>query len=372
VVGDLAYTTPAGFTWTDSSTLEDRIARFARGGSGGGNGTGAVWTERSGGQRPRKSAGTTGKDRPGVETPVDSAGAGIAAKPFMKLIAQGSKEDYKLLGLRDKLRALQADAQTARNSAAAAVTVPSSSTSPLRTQPSSHLPHTATSSADATQGNKLGFELALRWKFLAKELMKLPQPVLASDAAAEALDACLAVLAQNHHFFTCNLGELDIQWPEFAEVQSVRLNRVDRSSCMPSFTAVCCFGRYRWWEHSTSLLLQRARDESRLEVSFARLFGILSGLYCTIRLLLWRQSQHPMLPSSRMQSTLPSRAKRRDTRSQEERLCWPAAQQSQPRPAVRVRVAETTAMSSLGARWKRDQTPSGPARNNRMSIIQAA
>jgi hypothetical protein len=238
VVGDLAYTTPAGFTWTDSSTLEDRIARFARGGSGGGNGTGAVWTERSGGQRPRKSAGATGKDRPGVETPVDSAGAGGAAKPFMKLIAQGSKEDYKLLGLRDKLRALQTDAQTARNSAAAAAPVPSSSTSPLRTHPSSHLPHTAANSADATQGNKLGFEFALRWKFLARELMKLPQPVLASDAAAGALDACLVVLAQNHHFFTCNLGELDIQWPEFAEVQSVRLNRVDRSTSMPSFT-VC-------------------------------------------------------------------------------------------------------------------------------------
>jgi hypothetical protein len=238
---------------------------------------------------------------------VDSAGTGITAKPFMKLIAQGSKEDYKLLGLRDKLRALQADAQTARNSAVVATTVPASTnTSPLRTQPSSHLPHTATSCADATQGYKLGLEFALRWKFLAKELMKLPQPVLASDAAAEAMDACLAVLAQNHHFYTCNLGELDVQWPEFAEVQSVRLNRIVRSSCMPTFTAVCCFGRYRWWEHSTSLLLQRVRDESRLEVSFARLFGILSGLYCTIRLLLWRQSQHPVLPSSRLESTLPS------------------------------------------------------------------
>jgi hypothetical protein len=161
----------------------------------------------------------------------------------MKLIAQGSKEDYKLLGLRDKLRALQVEAQTARNSAAAAAAVPSSSsTSPLRAQPSSHLPQSATNNAEATQGNKLGLEFALRWKFLAKELMKLPQSVLASDAAAEALDACLAVLAQNHHFFVCNLGELDVQWPEFADVQSVSFDRICRSCCTPRFTVVCYIG----------------------------------------------------------------------------------------------------------------------------------
>jgi hypothetical protein len=47
--------------------------------------------------------------------------------------------------------------------------------------------------------------------------------MLGSAAASEAIAAALAILQTSEHFFGVNLGELDSAWPEFSDVQSVRL-----------------------------------------------------------------------------------------------------------------------------------------------------
>ena len=153
--------------------------------------------------------------RTGTNT-TTSTGTG---KPLMKLLAQGRKEDYKLLTLRDKLTNLQKEItlfyDTHKHQ--------SNSTNTTQT------PNNTSSSSSSSSNNKeevlLNLEIAQKWRLIAREMLKLPDSVFRTAPSIEAQSAvqtCMTILVECEYFFGCNLGAYDCDWMEFAEIQSVR------------------------------------------------------------------------------------------------------------------------------------------------------
>lgn len=148
----------------------------------------------------------------------------------MKVLDQGSAMDNKLQNLRDKLAAIKVETEHLRAAQAAQqLTSLTTSSSSSSSGAASAAPHTSaanggsgSAAAVPVLATKLGLEVAVRWRNLTRELLKLPESVLATAAAFETLSLCLYVLVCNDHFYSCNLGEMDVNWSSFVEIQSVR------------------------------------------------------------------------------------------------------------------------------------------------------
>ena len=258
MIGDLSYTS-YGFNWNDGKNLEETMTRFS-------NLQSSRVARKSNDGREKAST-----DRLSIER-LDQSGvvAGLAAcpmltrsfmfiykscsnfysgntvpsssnkhssvpiapivsnKPFMKVLDQGSAMDNKLQNLRDKLAAIKVETEHLR-AAQAAQQLTSLTSSSSSSGATSSAPHTSaanggsgSAAAVPVQATKLGLEVAVRWRNLTRELLKLPESVLATAAAFETLSLCLYVLVCNDHFYSCNLGEMDVNWSSFVEIQSVR------------------------------------------------------------------------------------------------------------------------------------------------------
>lgn len=231
-VGDIAYTAN-GFSWNDGHSLEDAMARYnASAVQSSHNNRSRRSTDRlSLGDAAAMDGATAGPgvEPGGVEASSSGGQAAFSNKPFVLGVrTQGSSGEYKLQNLHDKLRALMKETEAFKAAQAAAqaqaeITRANSSCAadgnywPTTTSAPA-APSSSSQQASSTEKLLLGLEMAVRWRNLTRELMKLSDVLVASHPA---LELCLQVLVSNDHFYACNLGELDRNWAEFADVQSV-------------------------------------------------------------------------------------------------------------------------------------------------------
>lgn len=250
-----------GFSWIESTTttssnsshssnetedltavVDSIIARFARSSSNNYYATGAA--VQSGpnpfpGRSRRGSADRLSIDAvDGSFVPVGSAAGAHGAsdrhrrtgtntttttgtgKPLMKLLAQGRKEDYKLLTLRDKLTNLQKEITLFYHTHKQQ----SNSTNTTLTPNNTSSSNSSSSSSNSKEEVLLNLEIAQKWRLIAREMLKLPDSVFRTSPSIEAQSAvqtCMAILVECEYFFGCNLGAYDCDWMEFAEIQSV-------------------------------------------------------------------------------------------------------------------------------------------------------
>mmetsp|Transcript_14525 Transcript_14525/g.24085 ORF Transcript_14525/g.24085 Transcript_14525/m.24085 type:complete len:849 (-) Transcript_14525:93-2639(-) len=63
---------------------------------------------------------------------------------------------------------------------------------------------------------------AVRWKNCTKELIKLPIHVVMEDQeGADIVQQFYHMLVEHDHFYSCNLGDMDVKFPDFVDIQSV-------------------------------------------------------------------------------------------------------------------------------------------------------
>jgi hypothetical protein len=203
----------------------------------------------------------------------------IASLPLTKNIPQGTAADYKMRNLLDKMANLRADIekwkvessqQAATNRGAGAGVCSSSGSASSsggdRSTATSNLSKLASLSSGRTAdvNSNSGFDgqvakevvaietattlgttetaaaasdvencaavvliplsiiYAVRWKNLVKDILKLPIDVVCkANNVQQNISLITSVLQENNHFFGCDLGNKDEQWPEFLDLQMV-------------------------------------------------------------------------------------------------------------------------------------------------------
>ena len=254
-IADLSYTS-YGFNWNDGKNLQEVMHKFqqqANGATGREGNNSAYKGRKSVDLRDRMSVEGMNENHHTVNNAKNATTS--SNKGFtLKVHAQGSSVEHRLLNLHDKLLVLQSETESFRAAQAAVLltSLPAPSSSAIHSNSNgrnggnnglywntSASPEAAVTSSSATttttqaNTNKLGLEVAVRWRNLTRELIKLPETALSTTTAFDTLTLCYQVLLKNEHFYGVNLGDLDAQWSEFVEVQTVRVVFV--------IFVLCCF-----------------------------------------------------------------------------------------------------------------------------------